>query len=347
MSEKLPQVAIRSIETIRRTKIMVPGHGELRGHLFAEALEDATKPSQFLGRNIAANLDGSASVPKSPSAILAKHVGGGLIDVSIQDQPLHPAVNYFVELSNNPGFSGARVVHSGPSRNATVMVPNGKWYLRAYSQYHYSGSPSNSGDPAPATSVVVSGSLATGTLLPSQGSGTGSGQTPGAGFGTLTPVKQSPGAPPIQRVQSSAAPLPSAAASGGAILFQSTIVLGSDVVLSAGVLSSLLAITVGMPASSALRALVSYGVLISGGGVTVDAWVTDGTNIYATSQSGLPGTDVTGQNGFAPSTAVYAPGQIVTFTLNVQSNGTPTIKAAPIEAGQNTWLSVLILADAT
>jgi hypothetical protein len=180
---KLPSVIIRSIEQIRRMSIFVPGQGALRGHLLAEAFEDAAKPSQYLGRNIAANLDGSSNIPKPPTSITAKHLGGGLVDIAISDQPKHPAINYFVEVAANPGFVGARVVHSSPSRNASVLLPNGTWYLRAYSQYQYAGSSSNSGDSVPSTSVSVTGSIVTGTLLASQGSGTGTAS--GAGFGTL------------------------------------------------------------------------------------------------------------------------------------------------------------------
>lgn len=185
MSAKLPAVLIRSLESIKRLKIFVPGQGELRGHLVAEALEDAARPSQYIGRNVAANLDGSSNVPSTPSAITAKHIGGGLVDFSIQDQATHPAINYFVEVADNPGFSNARVVHSSPSRNGMVFLPSGNWYMRTYSQYQYSGSVSNAGGSVPSTKVTVTGSIATGTLLASQGSGTGTGSTPGAGFGSL------------------------------------------------------------------------------------------------------------------------------------------------------------------
>lgn len=185
MSTKLPNVSLRNIESVRRTKIFVPNQGEVRGYELAESIEDAARPSQYFGRNMAANLDGSANTPNIPSGIQAKHLGGGLVDVAITDQAQHPAINYFVEVADNPGFSAARVAYSGPSRNALVTLPNGKWYVRTYSQYQYAGSQSNSNQNPPSTNVMVTGSIATGSLLSSQGSGTGTGQTPGAGFGTL------------------------------------------------------------------------------------------------------------------------------------------------------------------
>jgi len=186
MSQKLPNVPLRNIESVKRMKVFVPDKGHVQGHLIAESIQDAAKPGQYLGRNLAANIDGTPNTPNVPSAIDAKHIGGGMIDVAISHQAQHPATNYFVELADNPGFSGARVVYSGPSRNVLVgPVPNGNWHMRTYSQYQYSGSAANSNQRIPSTKVAVSGSVATGSLLTSQGSGTGTGQTPGAGFGEL------------------------------------------------------------------------------------------------------------------------------------------------------------------
>lgn len=106
MSKKIPNVALRNIESLKRMKIFVPNQGQVQGHLIAEAIQDAAKPSQYLGRNLAAQIDGSANVPNAPSGIQAKHLGGGMIDVSISDQAQHPATNYFVELADNPGSRG-------------------------------------------------------------------------------------------------------------------------------------------------------------------------------------------------------------------------------------------------
>jgi hypothetical protein len=149
----------------------------------------------------------------------------------------------------------------------------------------------------------------------------------------------------------SASSSPSSAASsvsGSGLVFQKTVTLSADVALTSHTLASLLTITTGMPSGAGkYRAIVSYGLMITGGGETVDGWVSDGTNQFATSQSGLPGSETTGQNGFAPSPVTYGPGQSVTFTLQVQSTGNPTIKASAIEAGQPTWFSVMIFADQT
>jgi hypothetical protein len=186
VSKKIPNVALRNIESIKRMHVFIPNNANIKGYEIGEAIQDAAKPSQYLGRNLAAQIDGSANVPNAPSGIQAKHLGGGMIDVSISDQAQHPATNYFVELADNPGFSGARVVYSGPSRNALVgPVPNGDWHIRTYSQFQYSGSQANSNSNPPSTKVTVTGSVVSGSLLNSQGSGTGTGQTPGAGFGEL------------------------------------------------------------------------------------------------------------------------------------------------------------------
>lgn len=132
----------------------------------------------------------------------------------------------------------------------------------------------------------------------------------------------------------------------GAVSSQTTAVLGADVTLVANTPTTLLSLSVTMPSGpGTFRAIVCYGIAIVGGGVTVDAIVTDGTNTFASSQTGLPGSDITGQNASAPSPVTYGPGQAVTFTLQVESNGTPTIKASPLLAGQGTWMSVLILTD--
>lgn len=131
-----------------------------------------------------------------------------------------------------------------------------------------------------------------------------------------------------------------------AVVFQQTVALGADVPLSAATLTTLLSIPVTMPSGTgAFRAVVSYGICLSGGGATVDAIVTDGTNTFASSQTGLPSSDVTGQNGCSASPVTYPPGENITFTLQVESNGVPTVKASSLEVGQGTWLSVLILTD--
>lgn len=185
MSKKIPQVSLRNIESIKRMHVFIPNNANIKGYEIGEAIQDAAKPSQYLGRNLAANIDGTENAPNIPSSIQAKHLGGGLVDVAITDQAKHPAINYFVEVADNPGFRNSRVVQSSPSRNGLVTLPNGTWHIRAYSQYQYSGSPSNSNQNPPSTSVMVTGSIASESLLNSQGSGTGTGQTPGAGFGEL------------------------------------------------------------------------------------------------------------------------------------------------------------------
>ena len=131
-----------------------------------------------------------------------------------------------------------------------------------------------------------------------------------------------------------------------AVVFQQTVTLGADVTLAAATLTNILSIAVTMPSGSgAFRAIVYYGICLSGSGATVDAIVTDGTNPFASSQTGLPSTDVTGQNADGPSPVTYPPGENITFTLQVKSNGVPVVKASALEVGQGTWLSVLILTN--
>jgi hypothetical protein len=119
--------------------------------------------------------------PITPAAIAQVNVqqANGFVDVQILDNsPIVRAINYYVNIADNPGFTNARVVNLGPSRNYHTILPNGTFYIQAQSQYPAGGPPS---DPVSASAPVaittsVIGAL---TLFPSQGSGTGGG---GAGL---------------------------------------------------------------------------------------------------------------------------------------------------------------------
>lgn len=115
-----------------------------------------------------------------PTAIdsLSVTAADGIFDIQITDtSDVRRGIWYFAEYSADSGFSDAKVVLMGPSRNHRVQLGNLTLYWRAYSQYLGS----DASDPvmfgAP-TAVVGGGTLAGPT--PQTSTGTGSG---GTGFG--------------------------------------------------------------------------------------------------------------------------------------------------------------------
>jgi hypothetical protein len=106
-------------------------------------------------------------------------VGGG-VHVAITDNgQIGRAVNYFVEYDVTPNFLNPWVEHLGASRNKMISLPNGTYYMRAYSQYPAGGPPST---PITAPAPVVITNSPFPALLPSQASGTGKPST-GGGHG--------------------------------------------------------------------------------------------------------------------------------------------------------------------
>ena len=170
-----PNVTIRNRGYIQNVKIS-PNQGTLEGYKIAEAFDDVGGAVSNVANQLASSPDGTPITPPNVGAFQAKHIGSGTLHFSITDNgKIQRAINYVVELSDNPSFSNSQYVHFSPSRNGFVPnLPNGSWYMKAYSQYQHGGPPSS---PVVHGPIVVAGSSSTG-LLSSQGSGTGApGQT--------------------------------------------------------------------------------------------------------------------------------------------------------------------------
>jgi len=107
--------------------------------------------------------------PGGKLGLKAVHLGGGVLNFAISDtSKVQRAIDYFVEIAPNSNFTGVEIVHCSPSRNGRTIVPNGRWYVKAYSQYRLGGPPSEGLAHGP---IVVTGSPIS-TLLPTQGCGT-------------------------------------------------------------------------------------------------------------------------------------------------------------------------------
>lgn len=137
-------------------------------------------------------------------------------------------------------------------------------------------------------------------------------------------------------------------ASTQAVQSYNSTTLASDISLTANTATNVIDVAVTMPSSGCpCRALVSYGLWWNSGSNngSSDSWISDGTNLFGTVQAYWASTGNTGgQSQTALSPVDYADSTSVTFTLIVETNaGGETVKAAPLLAGQNTWLTVSIL----
>jgi len=137
-----------------------------------EAMDDLLRGSNNVAAQLSTDPNGADIVPANVGQVQAQHLGAGQIDIAITDNSsISRAINYFAEYSQDPNFTNPYTLPMGPSRNNhTLILPNGTWYVRGFSQYPAGGSPSSPVNaPRP---IVVSGSSAV-PLFPSQGSGTG------------------------------------------------------------------------------------------------------------------------------------------------------------------------------
>ena len=136
-----------------------------------------------IGKQLAVSPVGAQAPPNPPQGIQVK-VSGEYLHVAIQDQSqLQKGVQYFVHIANNPQFSQPIVHDYGASRTVSPHVlptndDNGnphQWYVKAFSQYHGSqpSEPVIYGGKQPIP-ITMAGTTNM-TLLPSTGSGTGSG----------------------------------------------------------------------------------------------------------------------------------------------------------------------------
>jgi hypothetical protein len=176
-----PNLHIRNQAYLQKVNIQ-QGKGSLEGQKLSEAFDDVSSAIGNVHNQLASNPEGINVVPPKIGTVQAQHLGAGMLNFAITDNgKIQRAIDYFVEIADNPGFSGAEVIHSSPSRNGHVPVPNGTWYVKAYSQYKFGGTPSQ---PLTTGPINVSGSQY-GTRLPTQGCGTGTPGATGQGAGTV------------------------------------------------------------------------------------------------------------------------------------------------------------------
>ena len=129
---------------------------------------------------------GQTPAPPPPSSLTVTSAQG-IFDAAIQDNnPVNRGINYFLEYSQEPGFSAPTVVDLGASRNHRAYLGNKNLYWRAYSAYPTSerSSPVYHGSQATPIMVAGGGPNSGPNLLGSQGSGTTNGPTGSdGGFG--------------------------------------------------------------------------------------------------------------------------------------------------------------------
>jgi hypothetical protein len=169
----MPKLTIKSLSIIKQNP------ATLR---VGEALDDVATGTNNLAAQLSADPNGSDITPANVAQVQAQHLGNGLVDVAITDNSsLSRAINYYIEADTSPNFtSNPRGITTGPIRNGSLVLPNGTYYVRAYSQYPAGGPPSkpvNAAQP-----IVVTGSASL-PLLASQGSGTGNPGQGGQGAG--------------------------------------------------------------------------------------------------------------------------------------------------------------------
>jgi hypothetical protein len=147
-----------------------------------ECFDDASTGINNLAAQLGSDPNGSDVTPAKVAQVMAQHLGNGLVDVAITDNSsLSRAVNYYVEYDTSPDFSNnPRGTALGSYRNGQVTLPNGTYWVQAYSQYPAGGPPSKPVMfPQP---IMVTGSAGL-PLLNSQGSGTGKPGQAGQGAG--------------------------------------------------------------------------------------------------------------------------------------------------------------------
>jgi len=150
------------------------GKGDLQGWKLGEAMDDLASASGNIANQIASNPSGTDVVPPNVAQLKVQHWGAGQIEFQITDNsPVQRAIDYVVEAADNPQFQNSHIVHVSPSRNGTVIRPNGNWWFKAYSQYRFGGPPSS---PIVAAPVTVTGGQ-NAAIYPTQGAGTNSGST--------------------------------------------------------------------------------------------------------------------------------------------------------------------------
>jgi hypothetical protein len=142
------------------------------------ALQYVQNAVNNIGQQTNAAPVGVTPAPQAHASLTVKG-GAGIYDIAIADNsPKFIGHSNFVEYSQDASFSNAHVISLGPSRNHRASLGAGPYHFRSYSAYPTS-QPSQ-----PVYHAAVSGA---GTVEPpmQQGQGSGTSQTPGAGFGNV------------------------------------------------------------------------------------------------------------------------------------------------------------------
>ena len=159
----------------------------IRSRLGPEVADEFSKfelAFNTVNQQINANPMGPVAAPSQISAIAVTPKGGGVHQVTIQDNsPVSRGISYFAEYSQDPAFGTFTTVPMGPSRQIDVPAGTGNIFWRAYSSY-----PTSSPSDAVYHGVAVNSGGATASAAAGI-AGTGSGTEPstqpkgGAGFG--------------------------------------------------------------------------------------------------------------------------------------------------------------------
>jgi hypothetical protein len=142
-----------------------------------EAFDDIVSQLQNVAGQSNANPNGVTDPPISPSSLKVT-AAQGIFDAQIIDRnPVQRGINYFLEYSDNPGFSSPHTIDLGQSRNHRVALGNNTLYWRAHSSYPTSArsAPVYHGSQASPVAVVGGGTSTGPSFLPSEGSGTSNG----------------------------------------------------------------------------------------------------------------------------------------------------------------------------
>jgi hypothetical protein len=130
-----------------------------------------------------------------------------------------------------------------------------------------------------------------------------------------------------------------------AVLSNNFTTLSSNISVTENTVTTVLAQAITMPSTGCpCSALVSYGTYAETNNQTWNTWVNDGAYSMASAQATGAGTNNIGLNASQMSPVTYNGGDTITFTEDVEVNGTgATVTAAPEQGnGTNSWLSVSI-----
>jgi hypothetical protein len=173
---------IRQLENLRR-----------QNWSLGEALDDVSTAIDNLSSAVSNDPNGSdvgppqvgqVNVSTGPQSVTDSvgnlvPLGGGAHVTITDNSKITRAITYHLEYDTSPHFTNPQYEFLGPGRGRMLSLPNGTYYVRAYSQYAAGGPPSG---PVLASQPVTITNSPFPPLLPSQASGTGAPNS-GGGYG--------------------------------------------------------------------------------------------------------------------------------------------------------------------